>query len=77
MGYYLSLTHCIEGVSFLARDVGEGRPIEEADLEYKRPGNIGGIGAEEYNEVIGLWSQRNLKKGSVLQREDLSEGGVV
>jgi len=62
---------------FLARDVKEGRPLEEADLEYKRPGNIGGIGAEEYDEVIGLWSQRDLKKGNVLQRGDISEGGVV
>ncbi len=59
---------------FLARDVGEGRSIEEADLEYKRPGNIGGIGAEEYNEVIGKWLTKDLKKGDLLRQEDVEEG---
>lgn len=61
---------------FLARDIemGEERPIEGADLEYKRPGNINGIGAEHYQEVIGKWSTKDLKKGSLLQQEDVEEG---
>ena len=56
---------------FLTRDKQAGNIIQEADLDYKRPGNIGGIGAEEYNEVIGQWFQRNVKKGDLLRPIDV------
>lgn len=51
-----------------ARDISSGKIIEEADIDYKRPGT--GIEPKYSNLIIGRKAARDIKRDQIISKED-------
>ncbi len=55
---------------YASKDIKKGEKITEKSVATKRP--VDGIGAEEYDKVIGKSTKKDIRKGSTITWDDLS-----